>query len=109
VWLSRGITAQLAAESTGDEAVAARASQLASRCFERTLALAPDDAHVHYAIGLWHYGLGAGSKDAADHFDRALALDPEHPSHGSTEHTAFKIGSVGAKRSRPTTRSRSTS
>jgi hypothetical protein len=43
VWLSRGITAQLAAEPTGDESVVARASQLALRSFERALALAPGE------------------------------------------------------------------
>lgn len=77
VWHSRGISAKFAATTGVETKKCLRFRKLALRSLNRAWELDATDPSVACSLGQWHYDLGA-TEDAAEWFERALALKPDH-------------------------------
>jgi len=78
LWHSRGISAKYSANGTDRDETVARFKRLSLRCLNRAWELEPRDAGVAYSLGKWHYEFGAATEDAAEWFETALSLEPDH-------------------------------
>lgn len=78
VWHSRGVAAKFVATVAEKPQTVARFKKLGLRSLHRAWELDATDPAVAYSLGKWHYQFAAATEEAAEWFERTLALDPEH-------------------------------